>query len=104
MSKTTTTTATAAAAKQPAAGGWSEHQPDGAPTNESIKSGKFRKFAARRVNNALNRLRQVGNLANRNVYSYTQAEANKIIAALEQALVRVKNAYAGVEDSDGFTL
>ena len=41
------------------------------------KNKKFRELAEKRVTRLINNLRLIGNLANRNNYSYTEDEAQK---------------------------
>ena len=58
--------------------------------NAEEKKSKFKKFANLRLNNALDSLRLVGNLSNKNLYDYTEEEAAKIVSVLKDALNSVK--------------
>lgn len=51
---------------------------------------KFVELAEKRVNRAIKDLRLVGNLSNRNNYSYTDVQATKMLGALEQELKALK--------------
>lgn len=51
---------------------------------------KFRKLAILRVNKAINSLRLIGNLSNKNNYDYTNEESKKIIETLEKEIRDVK--------------
>ena len=57
------------------------------------KQAKFRELAESRVNRALNDIRLIGNLANRNNYEYSEEEATKIIAALEGEVKGLKSKF-----------
>lgn len=54
---------------------------------------KFKGLAEKRVIRAVKDLRLIGNLANRNNYVFEQADADKIIAALETELREVKSRF-----------
>ena len=58
--------------------------------NIEEKRSKFKKFANLRLNNALDALRIVGNLSNKNLYEYNDDEAAKIVSILRDALNSVK--------------
>lgn len=67
---------------------------------------KFRELAIARVNRTLQDLRLVGNLANKKSYEWDDAQARKIIKALEQGVEQVKQKFlqtAG-KDAGEFTL
>jgi len=50
------------------------------------KRATFVRLAEARVNKALNALRLIGNLSNRNNYEFDDSDANRIITALESEL------------------
>lgn len=54
------------------------------------KRAKFVQLANQRVNRAIDQIRLVGNLANRNAYEYTEDDSRKIIKALQQSLDKAK--------------
>ena len=51
---------------------------------------KFQKLAENRVRRAIKDIQLIGNLSNRNSYSYTEDEVKKIHAAIRKALVDMK--------------
>ena len=57
------------------------------------KSAKFKELAENRVNRALNYIRLIGNLANRNNYEYSEEEVQKIISILEVELKALKTKF-----------
>lgn len=67
---------------------------------------KFRVLAVARVNRTLQDLRLVGNLANKKSYEWDEAQARKIIKALEQGLEQVKQKFSQTagKDAGDFTL
>lgn len=60
-----------------------------APKNES-KRERFRRLAALRTNEALNRLKILGNCSNKSAYEYTEEEINKIFSAIEKKAQQVR--------------
>lgn len=59
-------------------------------TTEETPHDKFRRLAESRVNRALNDIRLIGNLSNRNNYDFTSEEVEKIFRALDSELKQVK--------------
>lgn len=57
--------------------------------NES-KHDRFLRLATARTQAAIDKIRILGNCANRDNYEYTDAEANKIIRALEEEVRALK--------------
>lgn len=57
------------------------------------KQAKFKELAEKRVNNTLNCLRLISNLANRNNYEYSEKEAQKIITVLEDEIKALKTKF-----------
>tara|TARA_B100001964_G_scaffold244030_1_gene323945 strand:+ start:1028 stop:1258 length:231 start_codon:yes stop_codon:yes gene_type:complete len=70
---------------------------------EETKEQKFKRLAEARVNNALQKIRLIGNLASP-VYSYTPEEIEKIIVALNAGIAEVEEKFQKVLDkqSDKF--
>lgn len=58
------------------------------------KRDKFRKLAESRTNNALIAIGRIGNLSNRQLYEFEEAEIRKIIKALKEAVGEVENRFA----------
>jgi len=50
------------------------------------KRHRFRKLAEARTNKAIEAISRIGNLSNRQIYEYENAEVRKIIRALKEAL------------------
>lgn len=57
---------------------------------EGKKHAKFRELAEKRTNKALEAVRLIGNLSNRQTYVYEDAEVRKIIKALRDAVSEVE--------------
>ncbi|WP_120812906.1 hypothetical protein [Vogesella indigofera] len=64
------------------------------------KREKFVRLAEQRVNRALNDLRLIGNLSNRNAYSFTDEDVKKIFRTLQKELDQAK---ARFSDADGMS-
>lgn len=62
-------------------------------TNSSIKQQRFRKLAQLRTDIILNRIRILGNCANRSMYEYTDDEVNKMFSAIDEQLRVVKSKF-----------
>ncbi len=62
------------------------------------KRDKFVRLAEQRVNRAMNDIRLIGNLSNRNAYSFTDEDVKKIFKALQKELDQAKSRFS---DSDG---
>lgn len=54
------------------------------------RASRFVRLAERRVTEALNDLRLVGNLANRRNYEFTKEQADQIVAVLDAAMRQVR--------------
>jgi hypothetical protein len=62
---------------------------------------RFTDLANKRVNRAIKDLRLIGNLSNRRVYKYEEADAKKIIRALQAEIDGLKARFRGDSDDDG---
>lgn len=69
----------------------SETNPEKTPKS---KHDKFRKLAESRTNNALTSIARIGNLSNKHLYEFEEAEVRKIIRALREAVTQVENRFA----------
>lgn len=60
--------------------------------NNETAEERFKRIATLRTNAVLDRLRILGNLSNRQMYSYSEEDINKIFSAINKQLreVRVK--------------
>lgn len=67
---------------------------------------KFIELAQKRVSRALKDIKLIGNLSNRNNYSYTDQDVKKITLALKKAVDDMKARFDAKGDSteDGFKL
>jgi len=70
------------------------------PKVREPKDVRFRKLAIKRVPNAIKRIRQVANLANRVQYEYTPAQAEKIVSALAVEMDRLEMAFQGIKPAE----
>jgi len=59
------------------------------PENET-KRERFKRLASLRTNEALNRLKILGNCANRQIYEYSKEDVDKIFNEISQKLREVK--------------
>lgn len=58
------------------------------------KRERFVRLAERRTTKALQTIRLIGNLANRNNYDYAESDARKILGALTQELENLRRKFA----------
>lgn len=58
--------------------------------NNETAHDRFKRLAAYRTNAILERLRVLGNCANRQVYKYTKEDVDKIFSAIEKATKETK--------------
>ena len=61
---------------------------------------KFVELANKRVTRAIKDLRLVGNLANRRNYTYDEADAKKVIRALQREMDALKARFRGDDDGE----
>lgn len=66
----------------------------------NAKREKFIRLAESRVNKALNDIRLIGNLSNKNNYDYDKSDVNKIISTLEQEVRSVKKKFETVQQNN----
>lgn len=57
------------------------------------KRDKFIRLATKRTQDALNKLRLIGNLSNKNNYDYNEADISKIFSALDKQLRHIKSKF-----------
>lgn len=57
------------------------------------KSAAFKRLAGNRTNNAITSIRLLGNLANRNNYSYSEEDYKRIFNSLEEELKLSKSKF-----------
>ena len=68
------------------------------------KQASFKRLAASRTNDILNKLRILSNCANRSSYDYSEADINKIFGAVEKAMKESRSKFYFPEKGDGFKL
>ena len=68
---------------------------------EERKHAKFRELAEKRTNKALEAIRLIGNLSNRQTYVYEDAEARKIVKALRDAVSDVEGRFSTASSRTG---
>jgi hypothetical protein len=57
------------------------------------KSERFKRLATLRTNSVLQRLKVLGNCANRQAYDYTEDDVKKIFSTIEEQLKTVKSRF-----------
>lgn len=63
-------------------------------TTDDNKHRKFLEIAERRTNNALEEIRKIGNLSNRQLYSWDEGEIKAIFKALKGEISEVEARFA----------
>jgi len=61
----------------------------GTSSNETAEQ-RFKRIATSRTNAVLDKLRILGNLSNRQMYSYTEEDINKIFSAINKQIKEVR--------------
>ncbi len=69
--------------------------------NEDAKHQKFRELAEGRTNKALEAIGRIGNLSNRFLYEWDEAEVRKVIKALKDAVSEVETRFASPKGKTG---
>lgn len=57
---------------------------------EETKNERFKRIAAKRTNDVLEKIRILGNCSNRSSYKYTDEEINKIFSEIDKQLKLIK--------------
>lgn len=60
---------------------------------KETKNERFKRIAAKRTNDVLDKIRLLGNCANKNTYEYSKDEVNKIFNEIEKCLKIAKLKY-----------
>lgn len=66
----------------------------------TAKAEKFKELASKRVNAAIGRIRLLRNLANKNSYTYTQEQVDKLLGALQDEVDAIQEAFASPSKSE----
>ena len=61
--------------------------------NNETPEERFKRIAEVRTNAVLDRLRILGNLSNRQMYSYSEEDINKIFSAINERMREVKSKF-----------
>ena len=72
-------------------------------TNSETPEERFKRLANSRTNAVLDKLRILGNLSNKQLYSYTDEDVDKIFSALNKEIKTVRAKF-GVTNQQKFTL
>jgi len=67
---------------------------------KETKKEKFIRLAEKRTNKALEAIRLLGNLSNKNVYEYKQEEVKKIFNALDKEIEMAKSYFMSNNKND----
>jgi hypothetical protein len=62
---------------------------------------KFRELAENRTNAALEAIRRIGNLSNRQLYDFEEAEVRKILKVLRDAIADIETRFASPKGRRG---
>jgi hypothetical protein len=61
---------------------------------EETRNDRFKRIAAKRTNDVLNKLRLLGNCSNRSGYDYSEEEVDKIFNTIHQATKTAKSKFS----------
>lgn len=61
---------------------------------DAAKHDKFRKLAESRTNKALDAISRIGNLSNRSLYEWDEAEVGRVLKALRSAVSEVEQRFS----------
>ncbi len=71
---------------------------------EETKYDKFKRLVEKRVNNVLNDLRLLGNLANRHNYDYKDSDIKKIMKTIDESVKKMKLKFESNQEFEQFSL
>ena len=71
---------------------------------KETKYEKFKRLAEKRVNNIINDMRILGNLANKNNYNYKKSDINKIFKTIDDGVKKLKYKFQSTLDFEEFSL
>ena len=63
------------------------------PTGAESPEDRFKRLATQRTNAVLEKLRILGNLANRQVYKYTEDEIDRIFSTIERQVKEIRASF-----------
>jgi hypothetical protein len=67
---------------------------------ENVKLQKFEELGEKRMNEAIKKIRLIGNLANRNNYDYTDEHVKAIVSTLESEIQLLKTKFRKEENTE----
>ncbi|MDD6319036.1 MAG: hypothetical protein PUA61_09340 [Succinatimonas hippei] len=71
---------------------------------KETKHEKFKRIAKKRVENAANQIRLIGNLSSKVNYDYTKDDVDQITAFLKERIIEMENRFATKkEETSSFT-
>lgn len=65
------------------------------------KKQKFRVIAEKRTNKALDAIKRIGNLSNKQIYEFEDAEIKKIMRALREAVSLTESRFSSLKNKSG---
>lgn len=68
--------------------------------SQENKHGRFIRIATKRTNEIIDKIRILGNCANRSSYEYTEGEVNKIFSELDKQLKLIKAKFLANKRTD----
>jgi hypothetical protein len=68
--------------------------------NNETSEERFRRLATTRTNEVLRRLKILGNCSNRQVYSYSERDIEKIFSAIERKLKETRAKFYSTKDEN----
>ena len=72
--------------------------------NNETPEERFKRIATLRTNAVLDKLRILGNLSNRQIYSYSEEDINKIFSAINKQLKEVRTKFGSQKEEKRFKL
>ena len=72
--------------------------------DNETKEEKFRRIAAKRTQVVLDRLRVLGNCANKSIYSYSDAQVEQMFREIEDELSKIKHKFGAKQKKFEFKL
>ncbi len=67
---------------------------------KETKSDRFKRLATQRTRSVINKLRVLGNCANRNAYEYSAEDVRKIFHAIDEQLREVRSRFKNPEEKE----
>jgi len=68
--------------------------------DKESKKDKFKRIASRRTTDVLERIRILGNLANKSIYSYDEGDIRRIFSAIDEQLRATKVKFRFIKNNE----